>query len=47
MNENINSNNKEDQISEKSYTSFESENELDNSENISEDDDHNNSKEKR
>ena len=45
-NENINSTNKEDQISEKSYTSFESENELDNSENISEDDAHNNSKDK-
>ena len=46
VNENINSTNKEDQISEKSYTSFESENQLDNSENISEDDDHNNSKDK-
>ena len=46
MNENINSTNKEDQISEKCYTSFESENELDNSENISEDDAHNNSKDK-
>ena len=46
MNENINSTNKEDQISVKSYTSSESENELDNSENKSEDDDHNNSKDK-
>ena len=47
VNENINSTNKEEQISEKSYTSSESENELDNSEIISEDDEYNNVRIKR